>query len=942
MRFFRILITSLCLISISDMPAFCVPAYPKLVKFTQPDGTTVAYHIRGDEYSHWLESADGYVLKKSDKGFLCYATKDDNDTIVAGQKYTGDDRQAPARARLLRRNELMKADGAVFGTTGPKKSLQINGTFPLTGKRKLLMLLVNFADTKPLFDADKFRELMNAENYNGTGSFRDYYLETSYGKLDIETTVVGWLQLPRQKSLYSTEDMTDLIRDALALVDSDLDITQFDNDGDGELDGLSIIHQGMGQEVSGNTADIWSHSGELLDQMYGNIRVKKYTIQPEILISNSQYGTQMTTVGVLCQEFGHNLGAPDYYDTDYEENGYYNGTGIWDLMADGIWNEHNLPGDTPSSLNMWQKMQFGWVEPKVLDATTSITDMPAATDEPVGYVVKTQREGDYFVLENRQVQKFDKELPGHGLIVYHVDENRINATADLNTVNCDYQQGLYTVCASATSDPYDSPQSYGDINSAGAPFPGSTGKTTWSDVTIPSTHSNDGKYSYFSLNNISETDGKISFDFTAEAAPAMVRNFTAKAKRGVVTLEWEAPEADGIKEYRIFRDGILLTSTQELTYVDNNPGSIIIDYKVDVVYDNGLVSPFAEATVRLPENRIESLSTTETNNGVEVTWKMNPDLSRSNLNYSDVVYQYIYSNETDFAQRFNEKDLRAYNGYAITGIGFFPFSSQRTTSYKIRVWRAAAGTDDMQIVNERDITEYGSGNWCVKEFDTPTVIEPGYDYMIGVCGNTSDGGFRIICDDDTYTPGLGNLVLSEGVWRDDIIQLNPLMKATLEPTTAKDTFVPGQTPDFDENYNPTTDAEYPLGFNVYRNDEYIGFTTTRTFIDGTVKKGINKYSVVCLYEGNNESSPVERSIYVLATGIDNASTDATTVETEGQTVTVRTAGKAAVSVYSASGTMVAEGQTEGGSLKLNIAGKGVYIVKVDCDSNTYIKKIIIR
>ncbi len=129
----------------------------------------------------------------------------------------------------------------------------------------------------------------------------------------------------------------------------------------------------------------------------------------------------------------------------------------------------------------------------------------------------------------------------------------------------------------------------------------------------------------------------------------MVRNFTAKAKRGVVTLEWEAPEADGIKEYRIFRDGILLTSTQELTYVDNNSGSIIIDYKVDVVYDNGLVSPFAEATVRLPENRIESLSTTETSNGVEVTWKMNPDLSRSNLNYSDVVYQYIYSNETDFA-----------------------------------------------------------------------------------------------------------------------------------------------------------------------------------------------------------------------------------------------------------------------------------------------------
>lgn len=113
---------------------------------------------------------------------------------------------------------------------------------------------------------------------------------------------------------------------------------------------------------------------------------------------------------------------------------------------------------------------------------------------------------------------------------------------------------------------------------------------------------------------------------------------------------------------------------------------------------------------------------------------MNTDLSRSNLDYTDVIYQYVYSNETDFAQRFNEKDLRSYVGYAITGVGFFPFSAQRTTSYKIRVWRAPAGSDDMKIVNERDITEYGSGYWCVKDFETPTFIEPGYDYMVGVYG----------------------------------------------------------------------------------------------------------------------------------------------------------------------------------------------------------------
>lgn len=942
MKFLRILLISLCLISISDMPAYSVPAYPKPVKYTQPDGTTVVYRIMGDEYNHWLESTGGYVLKKSDKGYLCYATKNDKGTIVAGTTYTGDDKQAPAKARLLKRSDMIKANDVALNTTGPKKALQINGTFPLTGKRKLLMLLVNFADTKPLFDADKFRDLMNAENYNGTGSFRDYYLETSYGQLDIETTVVGWLQLPRQKSLYNTEDMTDLIRDALALVDPSIDIHQFDNDGDGELDGLSIIHQGMGQEVSGSTYDIWSHSGELLDQMYGDVRIKKYTIQPEILISDLVYGTQMTTVGVLCHEFGHNLGSPDYYDTDYDTSGNFRGTGIWDLMAEGIWNEHNLPGDMPSSINMWQKMQFGWVVPKVLDSTTTITDMPAATDEPVGYVVETQRKGDYFVLENRQIQKFDSELPGHGLIVYHVDENRISATADINTVNCDYKQGLYTVCASATSDPYDLPESYGNINSAGAPFPGSEGVTSWSDTTLPSTHSNDGKYSYFSLSDISENDGKISFKFNAEETPATVQNFSANALRGVVTLSWEAPDKTGVKGYRIYRDGVYITTTDELSYIDEKPGKIIVEYMIEVEYDNGLFSPFSYATVRIPDNRIASLSSKESSEGVELTWKMNTEISRSDLDYTNVIYQYIYSSETDFAQRFNEKDLRAYSGYSITGVGFIPFSSQRTTSYKIRVWRAPAGTDNMEIVNERDITEYGSGNWCVKEFDTPTVIEQGYDYMIGVYGTTSDGAFRLICDGDTYTPGLGNLVLSEGVWRDDLIVLNPLMKATLSPANTNDTFTPGETPDFDENYDPLTDAEYPIGFNVYRNNEFIGFTSTRKFIDTTAQKGINKYGVVCLYEGNNESAPTERSIYVVATGIKDNLSDDITVETSGLTMTVTPGGKAHVSVYTVSGTMIADVRTNGESVTVNASQKGVYMIKIDRENDSFMKKIILK
>lgn len=435
----------LCLFRV---PVHAVPAFPGEISYTQPDGTVVKYHLRGDEHRHWMESAEGYILEKAENGYLMYAEKKGGALKASALKYTGDDNTAKARMRLLTR-----ADMPAPARTVGDPSLSIGQSFPLTGKRKLLMLLVNFADTKTTVEAAAFDEMMNAEGYDGTGSFRDFYLENSYGQLDIETTVIGWIQLPSNKAMYDTEDMTQLISDAITAVGNTVDFSQFDNDGDGILDGLSIIHQGTGQEVTGSPGDIWSHSAELLADVYaGGKRVRTYTIQPELL--GYPTATQMATVGVFCHEFGHNLGAPDFYDTDYEgSGGNFNGTGVWDLMAEGIWNEYLVPGDSPSHINMWQKMQFGWVKPEYLTESRTVNDIPAASDEPVGYIAETTREGDYFVIEHRVPQKFDRLLPGSGLVVYHVDENRLRQTLNMNTINADYAQAVYTVCASATGDP---------------------------------------------------------------------------------------------------------------------------------------------------------------------------------------------------------------------------------------------------------------------------------------------------------------------------------------------------------------------------------------------------------------------------------------------------------------------------------------------------------
>ena len=105
-----------------------------------------------------------------------------------------------------------------------------------------------------------------------------------------------------------------------------------DHDGDGILDGLAVIHQGAGQEMSGKSEDIWSHSSIIYGQTFNGISVRRYTIEPEILAKDNR----MATIGVICHEFGHALGAPDFYDTDYSASGgEYCGTGVWDLLGSG-------------------------------------------------------------------------------------------------------------------------------------------------------------------------------------------------------------------------------------------------------------------------------------------------------------------------------------------------------------------------------------------------------------------------------------------------------------------------------------------------------------------------------------------------------------------------------------------------------------------------------
>lgn len=87
----------ICLFSFFWMPVHAVPAFPGEISYRQPDGTIVKYRLRGDEHRHWMETSEGYLLKRADNGFLMYAEKDGEGIKASSLPYRGNDSAAKAR-----------------------------------------------------------------------------------------------------------------------------------------------------------------------------------------------------------------------------------------------------------------------------------------------------------------------------------------------------------------------------------------------------------------------------------------------------------------------------------------------------------------------------------------------------------------------------------------------------------------------------------------------------------------------------------------------------------------------------------------------------------------------------------------------------------------------------------------------------------------------------
>ncbi len=532
-----------CLLWVNQTQA--VPAYPGLVQYKQANGKTLAIFLKGDEKVKWATTEDGYTIMLNSNGVYEYAIQDmKGDLQLSGIEVNNIKERTAAEKELLSKVSkglyYSPSQLSMMKSIWDIKSAEAQKAFPTTGNRKLICILMGYKDKAFTKTQSDFNNLFNQVGYStggATGSVKDYYLENSWSQFNLTVDVFGPYTASQNMSYYGANDAYGndqnpraLVTEAVNAADASANFANYDNDGDGTVDGVYVIYAGYGEEAGASADAIWAHAWNITPVTKDGKTISKYSCSAE-LRGNS--GTTITSIGVICHEFGHVLGAPDYYDTDYSTGGQFEGTGKWDMMASGSWNNN---GVTPAHHNAYTKVKvYGWATATVLSSATNVTVKPVK-DNKSFYQINSTTSGEYWIMENRQQEGFDAYVPGHGLVIYHVHKDIATASSS-NNINATYPQKMYPVCASATTNPGTTSSTYGSINSTGCPFPGSSNKTSFTDATTPNMKSWAGANTNSPMTSIAEnaTTKEITFAFMGGSGGGTAPTATTVAASSITT-----------------------------------------------------------------------------------------------------------------------------------------------------------------------------------------------------------------------------------------------------------------------------------------------------------------------------------------------------------------------------------------------------------------------
>ena len=116
---------------------------------------------------------------------------------------------------------------------------------------------------------------------------------------------------------------------------------------------------------------------------------------------------------------------------------------------------------------------------------------------------------EYFILENRQQTSWDYYLPGHGMLIFHINRNAPGWNS--NCSNCNPNNPGFDLEEAGGSGWY--------TQDSEKPFPGTGYNTSFTDETSPSSQSFNGTYLNRPIFNIAENTTTKNITFTLGQTP---------------------------------------------------------------------------------------------------------------------------------------------------------------------------------------------------------------------------------------------------------------------------------------------------------------------------------------------------------------------------------------------------------------------------------------
>lgn len=425
--------------------ANAVPAKKLQKVITLANGTQVSVELRGDEYLSWWEGTDGtaYRTTATDENvFEAFDLEAQKPAAAARRARTEQGRVA----RLARvKNSLKGADDKMRGLGGDHITYK--------GVKKGLVVLVDFKNKKFAdgHDLEYYKNVINGKDFSDeeegyVGSVRDYFLAQSNGQFELDFDVVGPVTMSKNYGYYGNdgayqkdEKVYEMIKEACDGIKDQVNLKNYDWDGDGEADQVFFLYAGLGQASGGSAGTIWPHESELRYWPCGVLSYPTGKINTYACANELQPETQGSSryisagIGTICHEFSHCLGFADMYDTT-GGGGY--GMSVFDVMDQGSYNGN---GFVPCNYTAFERIYAGWVEAIELIDPATVKDMKSVSDYGRPFIMYNYKNtNEYFLLENRQNTGWDKGLYGsNGLLIVHVNyvpsrwaNNSVNSSAE--------------------------------------------------------------------------------------------------------------------------------------------------------------------------------------------------------------------------------------------------------------------------------------------------------------------------------------------------------------------------------------------------------------------------------------------------------------------------------------------------------------------------------